>query len=226
MIASPAYNGQVNVEFMTSLLELQKQVSFEFFTVPFDSLIPRARNHCVSHFLESNCTHLLFIDADIQFKPSDVMKMLKFDLGMVCGIYPKKSLCFENIDKPRTYEELLKQSVCFNYNSFVERVNEDVIEVKEAATGFMLLEKWELIAYVHENKIPTYFSDIGAYGSKIVYDIFQCGVHNNRYLSEDYYFCMKWRESKRKVFVYTKCVLNHIGRMQYIGCLENNLKIS
>lgn len=55
-LATPAYGGHVHVHYMQSVLGLQKVlaseiVDFEFFTIHFDSLIPRARNVC--HALSS-----------------------------------------------------------------------------------------------------------------------------------------------------------------------------
>lgn len=51
---------------------------------PHDS----ARNHCVQKFLESECTHMLFIDSDV-IPPSDtILKLLEHDVPVVSGNYP------------------------------------------------------------------------------------------------------------------------------------------
>ena len=39
-----------------------------------DSLITRGRNKLVSHFLKSDCTHLFFIDADIENRKMRFLK--------------------------------------------------------------------------------------------------------------------------------------------------------
>ena len=102
-VATPCYVGGVHVKYLESMLALQQLfikygLGFEYFNIPFDSLIPRARNASVTRFLQSKTsTHLLFIDADIQFSPESVIKMLKEDKDVIAGCYPKKAIDFESI---------------------------------------------------------------------------------------------------------------------------------
>jgi hypothetical protein len=42
------------------------------------SLLPDLRNEFVRIAQEQNCTHILFIDADMKFPPDMLMKLLKF----------------------------------------------------------------------------------------------------------------------------------------------------
>ncbi len=57
-----------------------------------DSLVTRARNYLTYQFLHSPATHLMWIDADIGFDPLDIVKMVRADKDIVCGIYPKKEI--------------------------------------------------------------------------------------------------------------------------------------
>lgn len=51
---------------------------------PHDS----ARNHCVQKFLETDCTHLFFIDSDV-IPPSDALrKLLEPNVPAISGAYP------------------------------------------------------------------------------------------------------------------------------------------
>ena len=50
-------------------------------------------------FLEATeCTHLMFIDADIEFEPEAVIRMLAMDKDLITGAYPKENstrrLCY------------------------------------------------------------------------------------------------------------------------------------
>ena len=59
------------------------------------SLVTQGRNLCVSGFLESNFTHLLFIDSDIYFQAKSIIKMLKADKDVISVPYPLKTLMWD-----------------------------------------------------------------------------------------------------------------------------------
>ena len=70
LIGTPCYNGQVTMQYMSSMLRLQQVLAqekseFSLAMTGSESLITRARNFIVSQFLgRPQFTHLLFIDAD------------------------------------------------------------------------------------------------------------------------------------------------------------------
>ena len=57
-----------------------------------DPSVERARNILTANFLESDCTHLLFIDADIGFSAEDVARIASHDQPVVGGMYPLKNM--------------------------------------------------------------------------------------------------------------------------------------
>jgi hypothetical protein len=59
-----------------------------------ESLITRARNNLTDMFLASDCSHLFFIDADINFRTEDVLRMMEYDVPVLAGVYPKKIVIF------------------------------------------------------------------------------------------------------------------------------------
>jgi len=89
------YNHMANTEFMISLIRLthylrDKNINYCLYPIVFESLIPRARNAAAAHFLDSDCSHLLFIDSDIEFEPESVAKLLRHNKEVIAGVYPKK----------------------------------------------------------------------------------------------------------------------------------------
>ena len=83
-VATPMYGGQCNGLYMKACLDLQATciqygIECRFSFIFNESLITRARNYLVDEFLRSDCTHLLFIDADICYNPQDVLALLALD---------------------------------------------------------------------------------------------------------------------------------------------------
>jgi len=69
MIATPAYGGQVHIDYLHSVISFKEipGVSTVVVTLGNESLITRARNNLFSMFLYSNADYLFFLDADIGF---------------------------------------------------------------------------------------------------------------------------------------------------------------
>ena len=59
------------------------------------SLVTQGRNLCVSGFLESNYTHMLFIDSDIYFEATSIIKMIEKDKDIISIPYPLKTMMWD-----------------------------------------------------------------------------------------------------------------------------------
>jgi hypothetical protein len=98
-VATPMYGGMCTGQYCKSsadlaILSSKYGMDVRFFYLYNESLITRARNYLVDEFLRSDCTHLMFIDADIGFDPDDVIALSVIaetgsDKEVVCGPYPK-----------------------------------------------------------------------------------------------------------------------------------------
>ena len=232
-IATPCYVGQVHVKYMESMLGLQTAlikhgIGFDFYTIPFDSLIPRARNASVTRFLRSEkATHLFFIDADIQFNPESVLKMLKEDKDVIAGCYPKKALDFEaiknNYTKTTSQLELIQSSVKYAFNFKHQKKHKmirGVVEVLDAPTGFMMIKKSVIRKMIENYPNTEYKNDVAAYQvnkDDRFFDLFQSQVFDKRYLSEDYGFCRLWQNMNGTIYADLTVKLNHIGQFHFYG---------
>nr|QQZ50657.1 hypothetical protein JKL49_04090 [Phenylobacterium glaciei] len=56
-----------------------------------DALITRARAAMADKFLKSGASHLLFVDADIGFKPEQVFRLLDADRDLVGASIPSRA---------------------------------------------------------------------------------------------------------------------------------------
>lgn len=160
-LATPMFGGQCFGTYTRSVMDLAVLMShwgvgLQFYALFNESLIPRARNYCVDEFLRSDCTHMIFIDADIGFEPRDIMAMLALmsddsQYDVMAGCYAKKTISWEKVkaavdkgladDNP---QNLSKYTGDFVFNplpgSDSIKINEPV-EVLEAGTGFMMIRR-------------------------------------------------------------------------------------
>ena len=155
-VATPMYGGMNHGLYMKACLDLQAlcmqygiQVKFSFLFN--ESLITRARNYLVDEFYHrSDCTHLLFIDSDINFDPRDVIAMLALDKDVIGGPYPKKAIKWKSVkaavNKNPNIEDGLLEKVAgdFVFNPVKGTAQFSVtepLEVLEIGTGFMLVKR-------------------------------------------------------------------------------------
>jgi len=240
MICMPTYGGMVSTLTMKSLLD---QVAlFQRYEIPCahnfilnESLIQRARNYLADEFLNrSDCTHLMFIDADITFNPQDILLMLALDYDLSYGPYAKKSVNFKRIydavqinpKLPHTEYEKIGGDIAFNAVPGTERFSvSEPVEVMDAATGFLCIRRnvFEKFQEAHPEQMyrPDHQTEHFHSGRKIC-AFFDCKIdlESERYLSEDYYFTQECRKLGFKVMMLPFIKLSHSGFYNYQGDLE------
>ena len=236
-IATPMYGGQCFGFYTQGLLQLQNICKQNNIDVTFsflfnESLIQRARNLLAQQFLKTQCTHMMFIDADIRFFPEQIIPMLNADKDIICGIYPKKEINWMTvrnaINAGVTDDELKHHTGAFvvnliNYEKEVTVPIDKPLEIWNGGTGFMLIKRevYEGMA----DKLPTYLNNVmdmknASNGEKITEYFATCiEPETNLLLSEDYYFCKKAREHGFKVWAAPWVQLAHVGTYAFEGQL-------
>jgi hypothetical protein len=198
-----------------------------------ESLITRARNTLAYDFLDTDATHLMFIDADITFNPEDIVRMVNADKDIICGLYPKKEINWktvaEAVKSGVEYKDLPNYTGSFVVNpvggaaEFKGNLNEP-IEIDNGGTGFMLIKR--NVFEVLKDKVPTYTSDMilimdNNPVKKIIHEYFATSIdeESNRLLSEDYHFCKISRQAGFKVYAAPWAKLSHSGTYNFNGTL-------
>lgn len=245
LIATPCYGGMNHGFFTKSCVDLSKlcakyNIEIDYFFLFNESLITRARNYCVDTFLRSDFTHLMFIDSDIGFNPHDVISLLALsdpesEYDILCGPYPKKTISWEKIklavdkgfaDKnPQDLSRFVGDYV-FNPAEGKTEIPLNVpAEVQEGGTGFMMIhravfEKYAE-AYPELKYSPDHVRSKDFDGSREITAFFDTVIHEGRYLSEDYMFCVWARKIGLKVWMCPWMQLTHTGSYTFGGSLAD-----
>jgi hypothetical protein len=245
-IGTPMYGAQCAGTYTKSSTDLAMMcaangIGIQFYYLFNESLIQRARNYIADEFMRSDCTHLVFIDADIGFNPRDILGLLAVNIAdpdkhnIVTGLYPKKTIAWEKVSKaakagkgdenPFDLEEYTADYV-FNPVQKSSTINlGEPLEVAEAGTGFMLIpratfEKFAK-AYPELSYKPDHVRTDNFDGTRNIHAYFDCIIDpvTRRYLSEDYFFCKKSRDAGMHVYACPWMQLQHIGTYIFKGNL-------
>jgi hypothetical protein len=220
-IATPMYGGVCHAGYTEGMLFLNKTFlergwGFTYRYTSNESLINRARNNLVHHFLtrEIECTHLLFIDADIVgFGGEDVCRMVDFDVDIIAGVYPMKYIdpiaVKENVLKEE--EEILNDvsPLVFNDNKAIDKGS--IKQVENAGTGFMLIKR-EVFEKI-KSIVPVYINNSMGYEGETTFCFFDTSIDRDSriLLSEDYHFCKLWNSVGGKIHIDLQTKLKHAG---------------
>ena len=232
-VATPMYAGQCFGAFMVSVMRLQtvavgKGWEFQFIFNGNESLITRGRNKLVEHFLQLDSTHLLFLDADMEFDPNSIASLVEYNVDVICGLCPKKYINWESVkvlikNNPEINPWVIPRLISLqdnNVNYFNNQQNQQIpglVPVKHAGTGCMLIKR-DVFTRMSKS-LPT-FVDYGSDGmqpptNKPLFFDTKVEEGSGAYLSEDYYFCDEWRKIGGTVYMAPHVKLGHIGIHTY-----------
>lgn len=177
-----------------------------------DSLVTRMRQRVCQMFLRSPATHLLFCDADIEvLDPSCVRLMLSTGHDVVAGACPFKTT------EGRVVCNLWPDTAASMTEGANLELPKGCIEVMDAGTGFMLISRVALIRMMKAHPELLHWSQSRQDRGEPLFALFDTGIHDGVYQSEDYRFCRYWQELGGKVYVYVPATFRHWGEMGFEG---------
>ncbi|MFO1024669.1 MAG: hypothetical protein U1E70_05745 [Acetobacteraceae bacterium] len=206
LVGTPAYGGMVHLEYVRSLFEFARAgLQFEMATIGNESLITRARNAIISNFYSRpEYTHLLFLDADVRLQAADLLRMLQSNVPVLGAPVALKSFDEQgnriwNLGRTRgTTGSLVK----------VEMVGTAVLLLSRAACAALVED-----AITHGRVYERGGFLQGDPGAAVHYDVFQVGVHDGVYLSEDFWACRRLHSLGFDVLIDPTVVTTHHGVM-------------
>lgn len=208
LIGTPAYGGMVHLDYVNSLLEFQKQgLDFALASMGNESLITRARNTVISYFYQhrEQFTHLLFLDADIRLSSTGLKMLLDFNVDVVGAAVPAKAYDAEG-------------RLHTNCSEFQRQVAPNLYVTREIGTAVLLLSRKAVEALVtdarNDGRVyrnnPNY-DPRAELGQSEMFDVFQVGVADGEYLSEDYWVCRRLAALGFPVHATDAVAITHYG---------------
>ena len=244
-IASPCYGGQIGEPYFRSMMRFailcnKYNIKYTISTLANESLVTRGRNTLTSFFMENkDATHLFFIDADIEFNPEDILRMVAYDKPIVVGAYPKKAINWDSIlgaaradGLQETAETIEGHSsnyvVNFDFlkdekgnNTPQVQIEDNLVKLKDAGTGFMCINRDVIQKMFDKHPEYKYVNDINVDNKfePYMYALFDTVIdpESRRYLSEDYMFCRTWQNMGGTVYLDPRTALNHVGHYTFRG---------
>lgn len=206
LLATPAYGGQVTASYYQSVLALMNHASarglqIDVMTLTNESLITRGRNEIVATFLAGEWTDLLWVDADIAFDPAHAFRLLDSPHAVAVTSYPMKGLDWNKVATVDGDAEDHKKASIVNVTNPMKGAEpvDGFVEVLDAGTGFMRIQRQVLEALVAAHPETAYETENDDPRSRTRWAIFDCIIHEGRYLSEDYTFCRRWQQLGGKI---------------------------
>jgi len=218
--------GTLTLSYVKSVLELQgiclsKKIQPKFHMVQ-SSLVTQGRNLCVQAFLNSNYSHMLFLDSDIEFDASSILFMMKQDKDIVLTPYPMKVFDWDKARKlaaksGRPIEEC-PHYFCLEFpdKNKIESKN-GLCEIIKGPAGCMLLKREvfeKMIKAYPKMKIKQKQLVNGLMStSENVWNFFDTSFdpETGKFLGEDYAFCERWTDIGGKIYANIEAYITHWG---------------
>lgn len=217
----PCYGGQITESCFYSFLKFAKYaeatgIEYIVATHTHTSLISLGRSIMLSQAVQdvSDWTHLMWIDADIEWEPEHVMMLLAEDKDIIGGNYPCKSYPIKRTSSNKPVKD-------------GEETN-SLIETYYVATGFMLIKRHvcETMMKHYEEELKFKYPTRKHRNRKFV-DLFAPIIekeNDDLYLTEDYAFCKRARDLGFKTYVSKRFKLGHaIGSFVFSEEKENQM---
>lgn len=212
-LAIPAYDGKLHWETVHSIINEMMVASGAGYKIklvihPGNSIIQRARNLLLIQFLESDCTHILFVDSDVAWPAGKGCTLAKDNtekVGIVGGAYPVRCeperYMVRYLDKPELHAD----------------PETGFLEVEGLPGGFLCIRRDVVQSLVEQNPHLVY-EEPGATDKK-AYLLFDMPLENGQHWGEDMWFCRLARKCGFKVWLAPEINFLHIGYKAFAGSI-------
>ena len=222
LISTPCYGGVVTNVYLHSIqpmitMFLKLGLKVTLLTLPDEAVISRARDQFMAWFAASAHSHMLCIDADVQWAKEDVIRLMLCGHEFIMGSYPRKIM--PDPGKPMSYPVVWrlpgedgKLETCPTCGA---------IRIDGGPAGFMMVRKsvaekmtaaYPEFKYEGLGKFPEQDKHLHAFYNPI--------LENGVLWSEDLSFCRRWSAIGGEIWLDPTIKLNHQGQYLYRGNIE------
>jgi|TARA_Y100000004_G_scaffold190683_1_gene248199 hypothetical protein len=241
-VATPVHSD-VTIHYMQSVFKLQSLCNQRKVPIMLQlmksSLVTQGRNLCVSHFLNSDFTHLLFIDSDILFTPESIFSMIDKNEDVLSIPYPMKVIQWDKIlNKWRDIPSMNHSQACTSGNMYPVRIKGDekdievkngMIELSHSMTGCMMIKREALQKMIDAYPDLTIKQKTMVDGKQVdkpnLYNFFDTyyDTDTKLYYGEDFAFSRLWTKIGGKCMALITEYITHIGEYQFSGRLIDEM---
>lgn len=203
---------------LLALGEAGIRVTFHF--VVGNSVVHKARNELVAHFLQSDFSDMLFIDDDMEFAAADIVRLLASDKPVIGGVGRMR------VNKPNSDPKVWCWRPIHDEAGNLAVDEMGAVEVRGFGAAFMLINRGVFAKMVdaHPEWKRDGMSDWPADLRAHYFEFFPANERDELgELSEDYGFCHRWRQLGGRVWADPTIRLGHVGAFNYAGSVSEVL---
>lgn len=207
MLATPTIDGRLDHRFVLAMMASIQRLRdmgwrYALAIEVGNAVLADARNKLVFQCLADDYTDLVFIDSDMAWDPADLVGLLAHDVPLVAAAGPRK--------KPGGSEFCVKLGQA-------AMGPDGLLSVERVGTGFMRLRRdcLERLAAAHPEL------RVRDAAGNTYHALFEPGIRDGTYISEDYMFCERWRALGGRVLVAPGIRLQHVGIHVWQGALAD-----
>jgi hypothetical protein len=201
MIGTPSYDGNFCSQYVIALAATMGELASQGISATMalacgNPFVDLARNDIVAQFLASDCTDLLFIDADVGWDAAAVTRVLSHKQLVVVGLVPKR-----NKDKEDE----------FHANAITGVIEDGLFQSFEVPTAFMRIKREAFQILLEEHPDLKMQKDAGR---KPLF------FHSGRSFEdwgEDIAFCRRWVAAGQYLWIDSDITFTHYGHKTWRG---------
>ena len=227
-LTSPT-TGQVDIHYMRSVFLLQAECNKRKIGITLhlhkSSIVTFGRNACTAAFLNSDATHMLFVDTDIQFDEKDIFRMMEADEEVTLIPYPMKWLDWKKANEMHQRHGIPVNKGAFHFPMKV--LGEDFecvngwMEIERGPAGCMLIKREAI------ERMIKFYPDLKVKQNHLINESVKNSTHSYNFwdtefnketgqiIGEDFAFCDRYRKAGGRIFALIDSEIAHHGNYPF-----------